>query len=144
MNKILIWTRFSRMAKILHRELDKYNPAIITGDIKDRQAEVDKFNNDDSCRIIIGTLAMSEGLNLQRGNILIFFDVPMGSYGTYQQAVGRIHRIGQDKSMVVYHLLGEIDGKPTIDQKLRDLLLKKKDMSEKIFGSLLDVRKVLE
>ena len=139
MNKVLIWTRFSRMAKILYRELNQYNPAIIIGDTKNRQAEIDKFNNDNSCRIIIGTMAMSEGLNLQRGNILIFYDVPMGSYGTLQQVIGRINRIGQDKPMVVYYLMAD----KTIDIKLKKLLTAKAEMSEKIFGSLSEVKEIL-
>lgn len=144
MNKAIIFTRFKRAANILYRELQEYNPAMITGDTKDRQAEVEKLNNDDTCKIMVLTMAGGEGLNLERANVLYFYDVPMGSYGSMIQIIGRIKRIGQDKPMVVYYLLGEIDGKPTIDGKLKNLLLTKAEMSEKIFGSLAEVKELLQ
>lgn len=142
-NKVIIFTRFQRMADIIHRELEEHNPAIITGKVKDKQTEINKFNNDPTCRVLVGTIAISEGLDLQVANILYFYDVPMGSYGSMVQIIGRIRRIGQDKPMMVYYLLGEIDGKQTIDGKLKNLLLKKQEMSEKIFGSLAEVKEML-
>ena len=139
-NKVVVFTRFSRMADILFRELQEYNPALITGAVKDRQGEIDKFDNDDNCRAIIITTAGNEGINLQRANILYMVDVPLGSYGSLVQTIGRIQRIGQNKPMVVYYLqaLG------TVDVRLKALLESKKDMAEKMFSSLQDVRNMLE
>lgn len=139
MNKAVIFTRFSRMADILKRELGVYNPSMITGAVTDRAAEIDKFNNDDTCKLIIITTAGNEGLNLQRANILYFYDVPLGSYGSLVQTIGRIKRIGQERPMVVYYL----QAAGTVDQKLKKLLLKKKDASEQLFGSWQDIKDVL-
>lgn len=139
-NKAVIFTRFSRMADILVRELEEYNPAVITGAIKDRQAEIDKLNNDPTCKIIVVTTAGNEGVNLERANLLYMIDVPLGSYGSLVQTIGRIKRIGQTKPMVVYYLMAE----KTVDIKLKNLLLKKAEMSEKIFGSLSEVKELLE
>lgn len=139
-NKVVVFTRFSRMADILFRELQEYNPALITGAVKDRQGEIDKFDSVDSCKVIIITTAGNEGINLQRANILYMVDVPLGSYGSLVQTVGRINRIGQTKPMVVYYLLA----KGTVDVKLKALLESKKDMAEKMFSSLQDVRNMLE
>lgn len=138
--KAVVFTRFSRMARILERELSKFNPAVIVGDVKDRQAEIDKFDTDGDCRLMIITTAGNEGINLQRANILYMYDVPLGSYGSLVQTLGRINRIGQTRKMVVYYLMA----KNSVDIKLRALLETKKDLSEKIFGSLQDVRNVIE
>lgn len=139
-NKAVIFSRFSRMADILARELKEYNPAVITGAVKDRQVEIDKLNNDPKCRVIVITTAGNEGINLERANLLYMMDVPLGSYGSLIQTIGRIKRIGQTKPMVVYYLMAE----KSVDIKLKNLLLKKQEMSEKIFGSLADIREVLE
>lgn len=138
-NKAVIFTRFARMANILARELKEYNPAVITGATKDRLAEIQRLDNDPECKLIIVTTAGNEGINLQRANLLYMYDVPLGSYGSLVQTIGRIKRIGQTKNMVVYYLMAE----RTVDVKLRNLLLKKKDMSERIFSNLSELREVL-
>jgi SNF2 family DNA or RNA helicase len=138
--KVVVFTRFSRMARILERELSKFNPAIIVGDIKNRQAQIDKFDNDDNCRLMIITTAGNEGVNLQRANILYMYDVPLGSYGSLVQTLGRINRIGQTRKMVVYYLMA----RDSVDIKLRALLKKKGSLNERIFGSLQDIKSVIE
>ena len=139
-NKAVVFTRFSRMADILARELGEYNPALITGATRDRQEQINKLNNNPKCRVIIVTTAGNEGVNLERANLLYMVDVPMGSYGSLIQTIGRIKRIGQTKPMVVYYLQAE----GTVDIKLKKLLLKKQEMSERIFGSLAEVKEILE
>lgn len=139
-NKAVVFTRFSRMAHILYRELSEYSPALIVGDTKDRQAEIDKFDNDEDCKVIVITTAGNEGINLQRANILYMVDVPLGSYGSLVQTIGRINRIGQTKPMVVYYLMA----KDTVDVRLKKLLMLKKDMSEKIFNNWGDIKGMLE
>jgi SNF2 family DNA or RNA helicase len=139
-NKAVVFTRFSRMADILVRELKEYNPAVITGAVKDRQVEIDKLNNDPKCKVIVITTAGNEGINLERANMLYMVDVPLGSYGSLIQTIGRVKRIGQVRPMVVYYLMAD----KSVDIKLKNLLLKKQEMSEKIFGSLAEIREVLE
>lgn len=139
-NKAVIFTRFSRMATILARELEEYNPAVITGATRDRQAEIDKLNGDPKCRVVVITTAGNEGVNLERANLLYMVDVPLGSYGSLIQTIGRIKRIGQTKPMVVYYLMAD----KTVDVKLKNLLLTKAEMSEKIFGSLAEVKEMLQ
>lgn len=139
-NKVVVFTRFKRMANILYRELAEYSPAIITGDIQNRDEQMSRFNTDDACKVMIVTTAGNEGINLQRANILYMYDVPMGSYGSLVQTIGRIERLGQTKKMVVYYLMAE----NTVDIRLKNLLLTKKEMSEKMFGSLSEVKELLQ
>lgn len=140
-NKALLFTRFSRMANILARELGEYNPAIITGSTKDRKEQIDKFRLNPTCKVIIGTTALSEGVDglQEAGNLIYMVDVPLGSYGMLTQIRGRLERHGQKKNMVMIYLMAE----KTVDIKLKNLLLKKQEMSEKIFGSLAEIKDVL-
>ncbi len=141
-NKALLFTRFSRMANVLSRELAEYNPAVITGSTKDRQEQIDKFRFDTTCKVIIGTTALSEGIDglQEAGNILYMIDVPLGSYGMLTQIRGRLERHGQKKRMLMIYLLAE----KSVDIKLKNLLLTKAEMSEKIFGSLAEVKELLQ
>ena len=55
-NKAIIFSNWTSMTNPTYeRYKNLYNPAIITGETKDRVAEQDKFMNDDTCKIIIGT-----------------------------------------------------------------------------------------
>lgn len=141
-NKALLFTRFRRMADILARELKEYNPAVITGTTKDGQEQKNKFRFDPTCKVVIGTTALSEGVDglQEAGNLLYMIDVPLGSYGMLTQIRGRLERHGQQKKMTMIYMMAS----GTVDIKLKNLLLKKQEMSEKIFGSLAEVRDILE
>lgn len=127
-NKALVFCPHTRMLDILKTELRDYNPAIITGQVSDRDAELEKFNHDDTCKIILISTAGGESLNLQRGNILYFYALP-ASFGEYKQVFWRIKRIGQVRPMRVITLLGA----KTVDVRMKKLLTKKEAMHEEIF-----------
>lgn len=89
--KALIFSQWERACQILRRELAEYNPAYVTGKVKnrDRALEIDKFNNDEDCHLYIGTIgANKEAINLGTATYVIFTDegwVPADD----DQAVGR-------------------------------------------------------
>jgi len=146
-NKVIIFTRFSRMAFILERELVDYEPAIITGGHSNwwRQEALEKFNNDDNCRIIIGTLAMSAGLNIQTASVIYHVDLPF-SVGAYLQRTGRAVRIGQTRPVLVINIITT----GTIEAHVQKLLASKISLArellddESVFGTLDQVREVLK
>lgn len=131
-DKAIIFTRFSRMADILERELAKYNPAKITGQTQDRHEQVKKFREDPSCRILIGTNAMREGLNLTEASMVIMYDQDYTS-ASMEQRIGRAWRLGQTKPVRVYHLLSE----DTVDHKFKKLVAKKRTASTILLNELL-------
>lgn len=69
--------------------------ACITGATKDRQAEVDRFQTDDSCRVFIGQIqAAGEAITLTKASLTLLVEpswVPKDNY----QVIKRIHRYGQ-------------------------------------------------
>ena len=118
------------MTTPIAERLAKYNPAIITGEINTdtRQRMVDKFQNSKDCHVIVGTIgAMGTGLNLFAGTVEIFMDEPW-TYASRVQAEDRCHRIGQKQNITIYTLMC----KDTIDEKIHDVVINKKLMSDYI------------
>lgn len=89
--KAIIFSQWSKAARILEREFEKYNPAYVDGSVlgKKRSAQEDKFNNDDSCKLYIGTIgANREAITLSAATYVLFSDkdwTPMAN----QQAADR-------------------------------------------------------
>lgn len=73
-------------------------------DAAERQAQIDGFWNDDTCRIMVGTSAMERSLNLQVARHLIFVDLHLNP-ARVAQIVGRIKRGGSRHSHIYVHNL---------------------------------------
>lgn len=136
-SKTIIFTRFSRMADIIQRELKCLK---ITGDVNlvNRQAVLAHYampsgissmapNND----VLVMTNAGEYGLNIQTANAIIHFEQPL-SIARKEQREGRAHRMGQDKHVLVYNLVAE----KTVDQAMMKKLLKKQDMSRLLLSDI--------
>lgn len=111
-NKVVIFTQFERMVKILERELSCYSDiAVISGSVSpiDRQKQVDKFKNSSKCNIMLLTDAGNYGLNLQCANYLIMYEPPLKP-SVYNQRVGRIVRIGSNHQTAFIINLVMVDG----------------------------------
>jgi len=100
-NKIVIFLVHSDVCALAAEYLKKFNPAIITGKTKDRQAQVDKFQNDKSCRVFLGNIqAAGTAITLTAASNLAYFEkdwVPANN----EQAAMRIHRIGQKENVLI-------------------------------------------
>lgn len=124
--KAIVFSNWTSMTGPTYERLLKYNPAIITGETKDRVAEQDKFMNDDSCKVIVGTIgAMGTGLTLTAANTVIFLDEPWNR-ATREQAEDRAHRIGTKSNVNIIFILC----KGTIDERIHDLVEQKGQMSD--------------
>ena len=135
-NKVVIFSNWTQMTTPIAERLMKYNPAVITGEINTdtRQQMIDKFQNVDSCKVIVGTIgAMGTGLTLTRGTVEIFLDHPWNR-ALYDQAVDRCHRIGQKNNVTIYNLLC----KDTIDERIWEIVNKKGMMSDYMVDGKVD------
>lgn len=124
--KAIVFSNWTEVTDRALKELQDYNPAYITGDVKDRQAQVEKFQNDDSCKVIIGTIsAMGTGLTLTAASTVIFLDKPWNPANTVQ-AEDRAHRIGTTGTVNVITLVC----KDTIDERIEEIIYEKSELSE--------------
>ena len=121
--KAIIFSNWESMTSVAREKLKSYNPAYITGATKadERMKEVDRFQNDDKCKVIIGTIgAMGTGLTLTAAQNVIFLDSPW-NMALKAQAEDRAHRIGTKGTVNIITLVC----KNTIDERIEELVEKK-------------------
>ena len=83
-------------------------------------------------KLLVHPQSCGHGLNLQKGGrVMIFYDIPW-SLETYQQVIGRLHRQGQTRQVLLYHLVA----KGTADEKVVVRLKEKRDTQEWLFQRL--------
>ena len=128
--KAIIFSNWESMTEVAKYKLKSYNPAYITGATKadERMKEVERFQNDDKCKVITGTIgAMGTGLNLFKASYIIFLDEPWNQ-ALKLQAEDRAHRIGHIGTTNVITLCC----KGTIDEKIHELVEKKGAIAEAV------------
>ena len=138
--KVVIFSNWTQMTTPIAERLRKYNPAIITGEIgaDTRQQMIDKFQNNDKCKVIVGTSgAMGTGLTLTAGTVEIFLDEPWNK-ALKEQCVDRCHRIGQKRNLTIYTIMC----KNTIDEKVHEIVEEKGALSDAIVDGKVTHNKV--
>ena len=128
--KCIIFSNWSNITVEARKRLAKYNPAYITGETKseERMQEVERFQNDDNCKVIIGTIgAMGTGLTLTSAQTVIFLDSPWNR-ALKDQAEDRAHRIGTKGTVNIITLVT----KGTIDERIEDIVYRKGAISDAI------------
>ena len=126
--KAIIFSNWESMTEVAREKLKSYNPAYITGATKadERMKEVDRFQTDDKCRVIIGTIgAMGTGLTLTAAQNVIFLDSPW-NMALKAQAEDRAHRIGTKGTVNIITLVC----KNTIDERIEELVEKKGQIAD--------------
>lgn len=135
--KCIIFSNWTDMTTPTYERLKRFNPAIITGETKDRVAEQDKFMNDNRCKCIIGTIgAMGTGLTLTAASTVIFLDSPWNR-ANKEQAEDRAHRIGTKSNLNVITIVC----KDTIDERIEELVYKKGAMADALVDGKVDLNK---
>jgi SNF2 family DNA or RNA helicase len=99
---------------------------------KTRKKMVYSFTNDDEIRFFISTDAGKSGINLQRANVLINFDMSFNP-AVNEQRNARIDRMGQDSAKILIINLICID---TIEEKVLKILEKKQNLFDKVIDDL--------
>ena len=132
-HRVLIFSQFVSMLTLLRERLDaqKIPFAYLDGQTKNRQAEVDRFQNDDTIPVFLMSLkAGGVGLNLAAADTVIHFD-PWWNYAAEAQATDRAHRIGQKRVVTAYKLIA----RDTVEEKIVKLQTRKREASEGVIGS---------
>ena len=136
--KVIVYSNWVEGIKPAIARLQKYNPVVITGETKDadRQAIVNKFQNDDSVKVVCGTTgAMGTGITLTAATEVVFLDNPWNN-ATKEQACDRCHRIGTKYAINIHTLIAhgtyDEDVQSIIDGKkvLSDTIVEKKDLEK--------------
>ncbi len=84
-----------------------------------------------SAQVLISTQAGGEGLNLQFCHQMINYDLPWNPM-MVEQRIGRLHRLGQSKEVLIFNL----STNATIEAHILELLAKKIRLFELVIGEL--------
>lgn len=133
-NKAVIWSVYTKTIDRLVKDFAHYSPARIDGKIakvSDRKLMVDRFQNDDQCKIFIGNpAAAGAGITLHKASTAIYLSYS-NQAAHYMQSLDRIHRRGQIAKDVDYFFLV---GKNTIESKEVKSLIEKQERQNSLLG----------
>lgn len=105
--KVVLFCTFTKTVEGLAHLLKDLNPAIAYGPLgPDKSAkEVERFQTDPSCRVLIGNVA-SIGVGFTLGHIsqTVIFVEPVSNPGAFDQALSRVMIVGQKLPVVAYIL----------------------------------------
>jgi SNF2 family DNA or RNA helicase len=141
-HKTLVFSQFTSMLAILRSRLDENGVSYeyLDGRTRDRQAKVERFQNDPECRLFLISLkAGGLGLNLTAAEYVFLLD-PWWNPAVEAQAIDRAHRIGQERHVFAYRLIA----RDTVEERVLELQQRKRKLADAILtadsGLIRDLR----
>ena len=130
--KVIIFTQYVEMGKLIQQLVSKkFKQEVLflhgSQSMKEKTRIIDTFQEDDSYKIFVATLKTGgTGLNLTAARNVIHYDL-WWNPAVENQATDRVHRIGQDKDVMVYRLIT----KGTLEEAIDAISKRKVDLAEK-------------
>jgi SNF2 family DNA or RNA helicase len=131
-HKALIFSQFTSLLSIVRKRLEGAGVVYeyLDGQTHDRQARVERFQNDPDCRLFLISLkAGGLGLNLTAAEYIFLLD-PWWNPAVEAQAIDRAHRIGQTRPVFAYRLIA----RDTVEEKVLQLQSVKRDLASAIIS----------
>jgi DNA repair protein RAD5 len=134
--KAVVFSQFLGMIDLIEEYMKKENISYVVNNSfiqrmdgslsqKERSTVIDKFKNDPRCRIFIISLKSGGvGLNLVVANRVFLVD-PWWNPAVEEQAIERVHRIGQKRKVEVVRLIVE----NSIESRMMELHEGKRNLS---------------
>ncbi len=136
-HKAILFSQYVETLKILQEKLGKYQPLLYTGGLGDRQREgvIRSFKEDETKQLLLMSLkAGGRGLDLPEANFVFLYDL-WWNPAVHKQAMGRVDRIGQKKTMFMRFLLAH----NTIEGRIGEILKRKTQLFDETIEGLADV-----
>ncbi|NYE00896.1 superfamily II DNA or RNA helicase [Kineosphaera limosa] len=130
-HRALVFSQFTGFLGLVRERLaaDGIEYAYLDGRTRNRPARIQEFRDGDAPVFLISLKAGGFGLTLTEADYVFLLD-PWWNPAAEQQAVDRTHRIGQDKTVMVYRLIAA----DTIEDKVVALQQRKRDL----FANVID------
>ncbi|MGA0242689.1 MAG: DEAD/DEAH box helicase, partial [Candidatus Marinamargulisbacteria bacterium] len=126
-HKVVVFSQFIPMIQTIESALTDHGISFVslTGQTSNREQVVETFNQDPTIRVGIFSLkAGGVGINLTSADYVFMYD-PWWNPAVEQQAIDRVHRMGQDRPVMVFKCLvaGTIEERMiTYQEKKRGLI----------------------
>ncbi|GAB2789231.1 hypothetical protein GCM10027275_37740 [Rhabdobacter roseus] len=118
-HKVLVFSQFVSMLDLIRPELDRegWQHVSLTGSTRNREEVVQAFQQDDAIRVFLVSLkAGGTGLNLTAADYVFLVD-PWWNVAAENQAIDRVHRIGQSKNVIAVRLICP----DTVEEKIQEM-----------------------
>lgn len=122
--KLVVFAGHIEIQKQIIEMFSSRKPAHILGEdsSEERQANIERFQTDDDCRLIVCSLKSGGiGITLTAASNVAFLELGW-TPADHDQAEDRLHRIGQENNVMAWYLLAE----NTIDDDLQELINEKR------------------
>jgi len=133
-HKAILFSQWTGMLELTEPVLGrlKLGHVKLTGDVPTpkRGELIERFFEDDDCRVFLSTDAGGVGLNLQAASLVVNLDLPWNP-AVLEQRIARAHRHGQPRAVNVINLIAQ----GTIEERMLDTLAAKRNVFASIFGS---------
>jgi len=134
--KVVVFSQFVQLLRRIKPLIRETFPRValheLTGRTKDRSKPVELFQNRSGPAIILVSLrAGGTGITLHAADYVFLLD-PWWNPSVENQAVDRVHRIGQNRRVFVYRMITE----GTIEQRIQQLKQEKRELFENTLGHL--------
>ncbi|MEX5296090.1 DEAD/DEAH box helicase [Kocuria sp. CPCC 205268] len=128
-HRALVFSQFTGFLKAVRDRLDAegITHVYLDGRTRNRSRRIEEFKAGTAPVFLISLKAGGFGLNLTEADYCFILD-PWWNPAAEAQAVDRTHRIGQDKTVMVYRLVAD----ETIEEKVVELQDRKRDLFDKV------------
>ncbi|MDN5693097.1 MAG: DEAD/DEAH box helicase, partial [Micrococcaceae bacterium] len=130
-HRVIVFSQFTSFLRVIAEELDhlEVDHAYLDGSTRGRADVIQGFRDGQAPVFLISLKAGGFGLTLTEADYVFLMD-PWWNPAAEAQAVDRAHRIGQERTVMVYRLVSE----GTIEEKVLELQRRKAEL----FGALMD------
>lgn len=138
-HKTVIFSQFTTLIARVDQALKKQFPNVpvftLTGQTKDRAEPVNDFQQTEGAAVMLVSLrAGGVGITLHSADYVFLMD-PWWNPAVEDQAIDRVHRIGQDKPVFVYRMITP----GTIEARIQQLKAEKKNLFTGVLGAMSDI-----
>lgn len=138
-HKVVVFSQFVSLLQRIEGALSKYFEDVpifqLTGRTLDRAKPVRQFQELEGPGVILVSLrAGGTGITLHTADYVFLMD-PWWNPAVEEQAIDRVHRMGQDKAVFVYRMVTP----GTIESRIQQLKSKKKDLFSSVLGKMRDI-----
>lgn len=128
--KLVVIARFLAEIKAIQKLLEKKNILYsqVSGEVKDREEQINRFQNDQTVSVFIGQIATAGlGITLTAASTMVFYSLDY-SMSNFEQTKARIYRAGQHKNCTYIYLIA----KNTVDEKVLEVLRSKANLAKNL------------
>lgn len=145
-HKVVVFFNFLAGIELTATRLEKagIGVEIMTGATSDRKRVVDRFQNSPDCQVMLMTVKTGGvGINLTAAD-MVYVAEPWWNRAAEQQAIARLHRIGQKRAVNCYYMItaGTIEEKIRLLQEQKSALVDAVISSDSLEGKILSEEEI--